>query len=103
MVAAINTFCCKLINKLLFADSHDEMQTIIYTAVKELKEHTVHNYIIGRLLDKTIESLGDMKPYDNNSQQYANIKMSKIALTQFKTSISQVVSWDSNTNKKSNE
>lgn len=43
MVAAINTFCCKLINKLLFADSHDEMQTIIYTAVKELKEHT---YII---------------------------------------------------------
>jgi hypothetical protein len=100
MVAIINAFCGKLTNKLLFADSHDEMQTFIYTAVKELKEHKVHNYIIRRLLDKTIVSLEDMKPCDNNSQQHTNIKMNKIVLTQFKTFISQVVSWDSNKNKK---
>ena len=92
MPATIDACCCKLTNKLLFADSQDEIQTFIYTAVKELKEHKVHNYIIRRFLDKTIESLEDIKPCDNHSQQYANIKMSKIALNHFKTSISQVLS-----------
>ena len=92
MPATIDACCCKLTNKLLFANSQDEVQTIIYTAVKELKEHKVHNYIIRRLLDTTVENLQDFKPCDYHSQQYANIKMSKIALNHFKTSISQVVS-----------
>jgi hypothetical protein len=82
---------CKLINKFLFADSSHEIQTFIYTAIKELKEHKVHPYIIKRFLYKTEQSLGEFKPTDYNSQQWTNIKRSKVALNTFKTSISDVI------------
>lgn len=81
----IDDYRCKLINKLLFAEPLHEVQTLIYTAIKELKEHKVHNYIIKKFLDKTIQSLQDFNHCDYNSQQWVNIKMSKIVLNRCKT------------------
>lgn len=86
MPESIDDYRCKLINKLLFAEPQHEIQTCIYAAIKELKEHKVHNYIIKRFLDKTIQSLQDFNPGDYDSQQWTNIKMSKIVLNRFKTS-----------------
>ena len=87
MPVNIDDHRCKLIDKILLANSHNEVQISIYTPVKELKEHRVHNYIIRKFLDKTIESLQDVKPCNHNSHQYINIKMSKTVVNLFKTSI----------------
>ena len=89
MPATIDDYRRKLINSLLFAGPQHEIQTFIYTAIKELKEHKVHNYIIKRFVDKTIQNLEEFSPFDYNAQQWANIKMSKIVLNRFKISIAQ--------------
>ena len=80
----------RLINQILFTTSQDEIQSFIYAAVKSLKENKVHTYIIRRFIDKTLEKLNEFNPHDHNSQQFANVKLSKIVLNKFKTSISQV-------------
>lgn len=91
MPATINGYRCKLINKILFATSQDEVQRFIDAAIKGLKEHKVHDYIISRFLDKTVQNLEDFNPCDYNAQQWANIQMSKIIFNRIKTSISKVV------------
>jgi hypothetical protein len=77
----------KLINQILLANSQDEMQTFIYTAITELKKRKVQKYLIRRFIDKTMDNLNDYDLSDNNSQQSANIKMSKNVFNQFKSSI----------------
>jgi hypothetical protein len=86
----------ELIDKILSANSHNEVQTFIYQTVKELKNDNVYDYIIRRFLDNTKESLQNFKPADYNSQQNSNVKIAKIALDQFKASVSQVVSGENN-------
>src|SRR5450432_1414771 len=88
--STIDDYRSRLINEILFTTSQDEIQSFIYTAVKGLKENKVHNYIIRRFIDKTLEKLNEFSPHDYNSQQFANVKMCKIVLNKFKTSISQV-------------
>lgn len=74
----------KLITQILLANSQDEMQTFIYIAITELKKHKVQKYIIRRFIDKTMDNLNDYALSDNDSQQSANIKMSKNVFNQFK-------------------
>jgi len=93
MPATIDGYHSKLINKILFANSPHEVQTFIYAAIKGLNEHKVHNYIIKRFLDKTVENLKDFNQgdYDYNAQQWNNIKTSKIVINRIKASISKAV------------
>ena len=88
--STIDDYRSKLINEILFTTSQDEIQSFIYAAVKGLKENKVHTYTIRRFVEKTLEKLNEFNPDDYNSQQFANVKMSKIVLNKFKTSISRV-------------
>ena len=85
MPVAIDAYRCKLINKILFANSKYEVHRFIDAAIKGLKEHKVHDYIINRFLDKNIQSLEDFNLCDYNTQQWANIQMSKIIFNRIKT------------------
>ena len=87
MPETIAEYRSKLINQILLANSQDEMQTFIYTAITELKKRKVQKYLIRRFIDKTMDNLNDYDLSDNNSQQSANIKMSKNVFNQFKSSI----------------
>jgi hypothetical protein len=88
--STIDDYRSKLINEILFTTSQDEIQSFVYAAVKRLKENNVHTYIIRRFVDKTLEKLNEFNPDDYNSQQFANVKTSKIVLNKFKTSLSHV-------------
>ncbi|MEO6290157.1 MAG: hypothetical protein ABIO76_09565 [Ginsengibacter sp.] len=90
MPVTIDEYRCKLIDKFLFAGSQHEIQSFIYTAIKELKEHKMQPYIIKRFLDTTANTLQEFNSCDCNSQQWANLKISITLLNQFKTSISHV-------------
>jgi len=83
MSLTIDEYSYALINKFLFADSQHEVQTLIYSAIKELKQHKAQPYIIKRFLDTTARHLQESKPTDYDSQQWANIKMGIIFLNQF--------------------
>ena len=90
MPATIDGYRCKLINKILFAASQDEVQRFIDAAFKGLKEHKVHDHIINRFLEKTMTSLEDFNVFDCSSNQWSNIHMSKIVLNRIKLSFSLV-------------
>ena len=90
MSLTTDKYSYNLINKFLFADSQHEIHTVIYTAIKELKQHKVQPYIIKRFLDITAEHLKEYKPIDYDSQQWANIKLSIIFLNQFKSVITEI-------------
>ena len=68
MPETIAEYRSKLINQILLANSQDEMQTLINTAITELKKRKVQKYIIRRFIDKTMDNLNDYDLSDNNSQ-----------------------------------
>jgi hypothetical protein len=86
MPLTIDGYCCKLINKILFAGSQEDVQRSIDAAVKGLKDHKVNEYIIDRFVDRAIQSLNDFNPFDNNAQQWSNIQMGKIVFNRIKSS-----------------
>lgn len=86
MPATIDGYRCKLINKILFADSQEQVQRFIDAALKGLKENKLEDHSINRFLDKTIQSLEDFNPFDYNARQWANIQMSKIVFNRLKSS-----------------
>lgn len=87
MPATIDDYRCKLINKILFATSQDEVQRFIDATVKGLKERNPDDHILDRFLDKTIGSLEEFNPFDCSATQWSNIHMSKIFFNRIKTSV----------------
>lgn len=90
MPATIDGYRCKLINKILFATSQEEVQRFIDAALKGLKDHNADDKIINGFLDKTIGSLEDFNVYDCSANQWSNIHMSKIVFNRIKSSFSPV-------------
>jgi len=68
----------KLIDKILFAYSQDEVKRYIETAMKGLQEHKVNGHIIARFVEKTAQHLEEFSPMSHNAQQWSNIKMARI-------------------------
>ena len=91
MPETIDNYRCKLINKILFADSQELVQRYIDVAVKGLKENNVDPYVINNFLEKIIENLEGFNPLDSNPQQWANIKMSKIIFNRLKSSATPMI------------
>ena len=87
----ITDYRCKLLNKILFAESQNDVQILIDAAIEGLKQHKVDNYIFDRFLDKTIQNLEEFNPGDYNAQQWANIHMSKIVFNRIRISITKMV------------
>lgn len=77
MPLTIDEYRCKLITKILFAQSPDEVTRFIDVAMKSLKDHKVNGYIITRFVTKTIHHLGEFSPIDHNAQQWTNIKLAR--------------------------
>ena len=50
MPETIDNYRCKLINKILFADSQEQVQRYIDVAVKGLNENKVDPYVINKFL-----------------------------------------------------
>lgn len=89
MPVSIEDYCYDFINKLLFAQPRQAVQTYILKAIKELKDFEVNNYGIKKFLDITIQHLEKLSPLDYNYHQWANIKAGKIILNRYKISFSQ--------------
>jgi hypothetical protein len=87
MSLTINDYRCKLINKILFSTSQEEVKKYIDTAMKDLAKHKVNGHLVNRFLERTSGDLAAFSPMDNDAQQWANIKMAKMLLNQIKGSL----------------
>ena len=84
MSETIIEYCCKLINKILFAESQYQVQIYIDAAVKGLKENKEHEYTLKTFIEKALDNLNEFNPFDCDTRQWANVQMGKIFLNRIK-------------------
>jgi hypothetical protein len=79
MKTTLDDYRCKLINKILFASSQQEVKRFVEVAMKSLTDHKVHGHAIARFVEKNIKSLEEFRPLDYKGQQWSNIHYAKEA------------------------
>lgn len=84
MSLSMTDYRCKLIDKILFARSEDEVRRFIEVAMKGLREHQVNGHLIARFVEKACHDLGSYIPETRNSQQWTNIDTARIQFNQLK-------------------
>ena len=84
MARTLDDYRRKLINKILFSTSPEEVRRFSNTAIRSLIDHKVHGYIIVRFIDKTILDLEQLNPINKEEQQWNNITMAKDHFVQFR-------------------
>ncbi len=88
MLSSLDEYRCKLINKILFSNSQEEVKRFCDAAMKALEHHKLNGYIIPRFVEKIISELEQFNPMDKDAQQWSNIQMAKIQFNRFKYQIS---------------
>jgi hypothetical protein len=87
MSLTITEYRCKLINKILFARSEDEVKRFIRAAIRSLRMHKVNEHLIARFAEKTGQDLSAFKPFNPSDQQWANIKAAQTQFDQLKLTV----------------
>ncbi|AXY73874.1 hypothetical protein D3H65_07715 [Paraflavitalea soli] len=87
MNTTMEDYCHKLVNKILFAASQEEVKRYIDTAMKSMVTHKVNGHIIARFADKALLHLKEFSPMDQDAQQWTNIKMAILLFNQLKRTL----------------
>ncbi len=77
----------KLIQKILSAPSHHDLNSYIDTALKRLTEKKVHGHLIARFTEKTIYDLDSLTGTDHAMNQKHNISSAKERLIHFRNNV----------------
>ncbi len=80
MTLRLPDYRAKLINKILFSNSQDEVKRYIETAIRKLQQHGVGGHIVARFIEKTLDELEAFSPMNKNALQWSNIKVAKVFL-----------------------
>jgi hypothetical protein len=84
MSLTLNEYTAKLINKILFAGSQEEVKRFIDAAMKALEQNKVNGHLIARFIDKMAGELEQFNPMNKDAQQWSNIRYSKIIFNRMK-------------------
>lgn len=87
MSLSLTEYRTKLITKIMFASSQDEVKRYIDAAVKSLEQNKVNGHFIVRFIDKMSDELEAFSPMNKDAQQWSNIKMSLICFNRIKRSL----------------
>ena len=88
MSITMDDYGCKLVNKILFAASQEEVKRYARAAMKGMESHKVNGHLVARFVDKMILQLREFSPMNYDAQQWTNIKMALILFNQIKRSLS---------------
>jgi hypothetical protein len=92
MSLSLDEYRIKLINHIQHAESQDEVNRYINTAIKALEHNKVNGHIITRFVDKILGELDEFSPMNKDAQHWSNIKMAKILFNRIKNKLNTVVS-----------
>jgi len=87
MTLTLNEYSRELVNKILLADSQDEVKRFIDTDLKELEAPGINSPFIIKFLDQVIKDFSEFSPMNYEAQQWANIKMARIILNKVRRSL----------------
>lgn len=88
MPLSLDEYRYKLINKILFAGSQEEVKRFCDVAMKGLEHHKVNGHIIARFVNKVINDLEQFNPMEKDAQQWSNIQMARIQFNRIKQQLS---------------
>lgn len=91
MSLSLDEYRCKLINKILFADSQQEVARYCDAAMNGLEHHKVNGHIVARFVEKVISELELFDPMNKDAQQWSNIQMARILFNRIKQKINTPV------------
>ena len=89
MSLSLDEYRCKLITKIVFAESQEEVKRFCNAAMKGLEDYQVNPHIVVRFVDKTIGELESFNPMDKEAQQWMNIGMAKILFKRTRRQLSE--------------
>lgn len=78
MTLSLNDYRMKLIGKILFAASQEEVKRYIGGAMKALQQRKVNGPIIARFVDKIMRELDLFIPLKTGGQPWRNITRAKL-------------------------
>jgi hypothetical protein len=78
MSLSLNEYRTKLVNKILFAGSQEEVKRFIDAAIKALEQNKVNGHIVDRFIEKITSDLEEFNPIRKEAQQWSNIQRAKI-------------------------
>ncbi len=84
MSLSLGAYRAKLINKISFAASPEEVKRYIDTGIKALEQNKVNGHIVARFVEKTISELEQFNPLKAAPRQWSNIQMAKIQFNRIK-------------------
>ena len=87
MPLSLDEYRCKLINKILFAASQEEVKRYCDAAMKGLELHNVNGHIVIRFIDKIISELELFNPMNKNAQQWSNIQLARIQFNRIRNGL----------------
>lgn len=91
MSLSMDEYRTKLINKILFAASQEEVKRFIDAAIKALEQNKVNGHIISRFIEKLISDLELFDPMEKEAQQWSNIKFARILFNRIKNDLKATV------------
>ena len=78
MTVLLDEYKTKLITKILFAASQQEVERFVDSAMKSLEQNTVSVGTASGFVEKMSNDLALFDPLKNDAQQWSNIKMAMI-------------------------
>jgi len=78
MALPLDEYRVKLINKILFAGSQDEVKRYIDAAMKAFEMNNINRHLVTRFIDKIINELELFNPIKKDAQQWSNISMARV-------------------------
>jgi hypothetical protein len=91
MLRSMDEYRTKLVNKILFATSHEEVMRFIETAMKALEKNKVNGHIICRFAEKMTSHLESFSPMEEEAQQWSNIKIAMILFNRIQKQLNSPV------------
>lgn len=88
---SLDEYRTKLISKILFASSQEEVKRFIDAAIKSLEKNKVNGHIISRFIEKIISDLESFSPMSEQAQQWSNIKMAMILFHRINSKLNATV------------
>ncbi len=84
MSLSLTEYRAKLISKIMFSSSQEEVKRFIDTAMKSFEQHNLNGHIVTRFTEKMLDELEAFSPMNKDAQQWCNIKMAGICFNQIK-------------------
>lgn len=89
MSILLDEFKTKLVNKILFATSQEDVKHFVDKAINELQE--VDDHVVSGFIENIHIDLALFNPMTKDAQQWSNIKMAIILFNRFRNKINSAI------------